>query len=303
MSATPLILHPTDFSESAGHAFHLAIALARSHGARLLVLHVPAPLPAVVDPRQVGQPFDTLRQQLEQLRPAAPGVSVEHRLTQGDAVEEILKTARETGCALIVMGTQGRSGLTRLLMGSVAEQVVRRAPCPVVTERVPPHTPTPAAKGPSESVQPPAALPIRTVLHPTDFSEPCAAAFRVACALARDQSARVIVLHVAAPPLTGPTHMPVPPPVPADQQEKLEEMLGRLRASVPDVAVDCRIAQGEGNAATSIVDVAQRISCDLIFMGTNGRTGLGRALLGSVAEQVLRSAPCPVVTVRASAEA
>jgi nucleotide-binding universal stress UspA family protein len=77
-------------------------------------------------------------------------------------------------------------------------------------------------------------------------------------------------------------------------------MLSRLRASVPDVAIDCRIAQGGGNAATSIVDVAQQIPCDLIFMGTNGRTGLGRALLGSVAEQVLRTAPCPVVTVRAS---
>jgi nucleotide-binding universal stress UspA family protein len=303
MSAAPLILHPTDFSESAGHAFPLAVALARSHGARLLVLHVPAPLPAVVDPRQVGQPFDTLRRQLEQLRPAAPGVSVEHRLTPGDPVEEILKTARETGCALIVMGTQGRSGLTRLLMGSVAEQVVRRAPCPVVTERVPLHTHIPAAKGPSEAVQSLAAVPMHTLLHPTDFSEPCAAAFRVACALARDQSARVIVLHVGAPPFAGPSHMPVPLPEPADQREKLEQMLHRLQASVPDVAVDCRIAQGERNAATSIVEVAQRIACDLIVMGTNGRTGLGRALLGSVAELVLRTAPCPVVTVRASAGA
>jgi nucleotide-binding universal stress UspA family protein len=257
----------------------------------------------VIDPRQVGQPFETLRQRLEQLQPAAPGIAVEHRLTPGDPVEEILKTARETGCALIVMGTQGRSGVARLLMGSVAEQVVRRAPCPVVTEKVPPRPPAPPAEQRSEQARAPAAAPIHTILHPTDFSEPCAEAFRVACALARDQSAQVIVLHVAVPPPAVPTMMPVPLPMPANHREELQAMLRRVRESVPDIPVDCRVADGGGNAAATVVDVAQRVPCDLIVMGTHGRTGLGRALLGSVAEQVLRTAPCPVATVKKSGEA
>jgi nucleotide-binding universal stress UspA family protein len=201
------------------------------------------------------------------------------------------------------MGTQGRSGMARLVMGSVAEQVVRRAPCPVVTEKVPPPTPGPAADHRAESAQAPAAVPIRSILHPTDFSEPCAEAFRVACALARDQSAQVVVLHVAVPPQIAPTLMPAPPPNLADLRGELEEMLRRVRESVTDIPVDCHLADAGGNAAITIVDVARRIPCDLIVMGTNGRTGLGRALLGSVAELVLRTAPCPVVTVRASGEA
>jgi nucleotide-binding universal stress UspA family protein len=305
MSTSPVILHPTDFSEPAGHAFHLACALAHRQGARLLVLHVPAPLPAAIDPRQVGNPFDTLRKQLEQFRPEPPDVSVEYRVTPGDAAEEIVNSARQTGCALIVMGTQGRSGLARMLMGSVAEQVVRNAPCPVVTERLPPREPAAAAEASADaaqqSAQPSAAATTHTILHPTDFSEPCAQALRVAVALAREQSARMILLHVIVPPRAGLKYMPIPPPVSGASREELEEMLRGLRASVPDnIPVDCRLAEGEKDAAKSIVDVAHTMRCDLTVMGTNGRGWLGRALLGSIAEQVMRTAPCPVVTVRAS---
>jgi len=187
------------------------------------------------------------------------------------------------------MGTQGRTGLARLLVGSVAEQVVRNAPCPVMTVKAPPGAPAPAA------------APSRTVLYPIDFSKPCEEAFRVACALAKDQSARVLVVHVAVPPPIAPTHMPVPVPFPEDHRGKLEEMLRRFQSSAPEVRMECRVI--EGDAATGIVDVAQQIPSDLIVMGTHGRSGLGRALMGSVAEQVLRTAPCPVVTVKAAATA
>jgi nucleotide-binding universal stress UspA family protein len=298
MSTTPIILHPTDFSEPAGHAFNLAGSLAHCQGARLIALHVADPLTDPAHPLQGGLPLDRLRQRLEQLRLEAPGVSVEHRLTSGDPAAEILRTAREPGCALIVMGTQGRKGFGRLLMGSVAEQVVRNAPCPVVTVKSPPREPAPEAEGPSEAAaQPLTAAPIHTVLHPTDFSKPCEEAFRVACALAKDQSARVIVVHVAVGPPIAPVHLPVPPPLPEDPRAKLEEMLRRFQASAPDLPVDYRIEQGD--AATRIVDAAQETQCDLIVMGTHGRTGFGRVLMGSVAEQVLRTAPCPVVTVKA----
>jgi nucleotide-binding universal stress UspA family protein len=298
MSTNPIILHPTDFSEPAVHAFQLAGFLAHSQGANLVVLHVADPLKDSAHPDQGGLPLDKQRQQLEELRPNADGVSVERRLGTGDPAAEILQVARETGCTLIVMGTQGRRGFERLLMGSVAEQVVRNAPCPVVTVKEPAHEPALAATGPSGGVAPsPAAAPIHTILHPTDFSGPCEEAFRVACALAKDQSARVVVVHVAVPPAASPPHMPVPMPLPEDHHGKLEEMLDRFRATAPDVQVDFRLA--DGDAVAGIVDAAQATDCDLIVMGTHGRSGFGRALMGSVAERVLRTAPCPVVTVKA----
>jgi nucleotide-binding universal stress UspA family protein len=136
------ILHPTDFSPPAGHAFEVACALARDHGARLVLLHVKPPPqvlfgkmgPVVVEPPDLRR---TLQEQLDRLRPAESPLHVERRLAEGDAAAEIVKTAREVGSELVVMGTHGRTGLRRLLLGSVAEQVLRRAPCPVLTLRLP----------------------------------------------------------------------------------------------------------------------------------------------------------------------
>jgi nucleotide-binding universal stress UspA family protein len=131
-------------------------------------------------------------------------------------------------------------------------------------------------------------LPIQTILHPTDFSERSGYAFQLACSLARDHGARLIVLHVM--------------PVPLVQEKFLyrEEMAGELnRLGAPDARVRVEHRLEEGDAATQILRVAQETGCDLIAMGTHGRTGLGRLLMGSVAEQVLRMASCPVLTVRA----
>ena len=83
--------------------------------------------------------LEPLREQLQQLELENPKVQMEHRLIQGYAIEEILREAVETKCDLIIMGTHGRTRLGRLLMGSVAEQIVRRAPCPVLTVKMPQH--------------------------------------------------------------------------------------------------------------------------------------------------------------------
>jgi len=146
------ILHPTDFSERSALAFRLACALARDYGARLILLHVTAPpLVAygegvVIPPTAAEARHDREREELHRLRPADPEVVAEHRLMEGDAVGAILAAARETHADLVVMGTHGRTGLRRLLMGSVAEQVVRRAPCPVLTVRTPFPEAVPAAQ-------------------------------------------------------------------------------------------------------------------------------------------------------------
>jgi nucleotide-binding universal stress UspA family protein len=142
MFAIQTVLHPTDFSDRSGVAFHLACALARDHGARLVVLHVPE-VPAVMggtDGLIIPTPpidWEGLRDKLHRLRPGDTKVPVEYRVAEGDTATEILRLADEVKADLIVMGTHGRRGVGRLLMGSVAEEVVRKAPCPVLTVKVP----------------------------------------------------------------------------------------------------------------------------------------------------------------------
>jgi nucleotide-binding universal stress UspA family protein len=132
------ILMPTDFSERATYAFHMASALARDHGASLTVLHV-REIPALpfaefgaVPPADLPS-REELLEKLARYEPADAAINYEFIIADGEPGEEIVRVATERDCDLIVMGTHGRTGLSRLLMGSVAERVVRRAPCPVLT--------------------------------------------------------------------------------------------------------------------------------------------------------------------------
>jgi nucleotide-binding universal stress UspA family protein len=139
-------------------------------------------------------------------------------------------------------------------------------------------------------------LNLRTILHPTDFSAPSQQAFHLAWSLARDHGAKLIVLHVA-PPLQfyGEFGALVRTEV---QLEQLRSELSEIRG--PDGSVPLEHRLEEGHAGTIIERVADEADCDLIVMGTHGRTGLGRWLLGSVAEQVMRRSDCPVLTVKTS---
>ena len=141
MLAMHTILHPTDFSKHSQYALWLAGALARDHGARLIVLHV-VPTPAVVYgegmvPSSPEELRAAAREQLDGLQMPPGEVRAERRLEEGDAPEGILRVAQEVMADLIVMGTHGRTGLGRLLLGSVAEEVMRKAPCPVLTVKTP----------------------------------------------------------------------------------------------------------------------------------------------------------------------
>jgi universal stress protein A len=132
------ILFPTDFSDRALNAFHMASALARDHRAALTMLHV-REIPALpfaefgaVPPPDLPT-REALLERLEKYEAPDEGTSVEFVIADGEPGEEIVRVAKEHNCDLIVMGTHGRTGLGRLLMGSVAERVMRRAPCPVLT--------------------------------------------------------------------------------------------------------------------------------------------------------------------------
>ena len=143
MKSITTILHPTDFSDPAQGSFQLACALASDMKARLIAFHVVPPIAAYMDdlidftsPDQELKAWEKLRG-LQQTAEEGYGLDIDIDLSEGEPAAEILKVARDRHCDLIVMGTHGRTGLRHLLMGSIAEKVVRKADCPVLTARTP----------------------------------------------------------------------------------------------------------------------------------------------------------------------
>jgi nucleotide-binding universal stress UspA family protein len=134
------ILHPTDFSDLAINAFHAAHALARDHGASLILLYVKQPQEEVVGefgmPPPEPEPSDEdILARLDKLAPSGSSVRVETMVAHGVATEEIVRVAKKAKCDLIVMGTHGRKGLRRLFHANIADHVARSAPCPVMALR------------------------------------------------------------------------------------------------------------------------------------------------------------------------
>jgi nucleotide-binding universal stress UspA family protein len=141
MNSERKILFPTDFSHTGDAAFAMAESLAKERGARLIIVHVEEPVAAygggefyygTIEPNTAE-----LRKMLEKIVPKDPSVKFEHRLISGDPARAVAHLAEEEKVELIIMGTHGRTGLARMLMGSVAEGIVRRASCPVLTYRQP----------------------------------------------------------------------------------------------------------------------------------------------------------------------
>jgi nucleotide-binding universal stress UspA family protein len=161
------IIHPTDFSDRSEHAFRLACGLASDYGARLIVLHVWPPPPVAVPGEllAVHQPTANYcspetEAELHKLRPPDASVRVEHWLEEGDPATVVLQAAESSNADLIVVGTHGRTGLSRILMGSVAEEIVRGATCPVVTVKTPQPKTVPATSAAAASAPAPEPLSI-----------------------------------------------------------------------------------------------------------------------------------------------
>jgi nucleotide-binding universal stress UspA family protein len=140
---------------------------------------------------------------------------------------------------------------------------------------------------------------IRTILHPTDFSDCSEYARQVARSLSRDYGARLVVVHVAPSEIVHAGLIGGP----VESKPLLEGMEAQLRDVFgEDLDTDAEVHVKEGDPASAILQMADEVHADLIVMGTNGRSGLGRLLLGSVAEAVMHRARCPVLTVRCPAE-
>lgn len=139
------ILYATDFSSFSTQAYFYAVTLAETHQAELIIVHVHTPTNAfAVTPEMapiiVEEPPEVRafwKEQLAQIRPLNPNIPVEHVMLEGEPAEEILHCAADKGVDVIVMGTHGRSGLSRLVMGSVAEKVLHKAECSVLVVKMP----------------------------------------------------------------------------------------------------------------------------------------------------------------------
>jgi nucleotide-binding universal stress UspA family protein len=292
------ILCPIDFSEFSRGALELAITVARWHDAEIKALHVlPVTLPTTpLGPLPVAMPFkaeppdDQVEQELRTfVRPAVDaGLAVSVRVLVGQAVGVILDEAREWAADLIVLGTHGRSGFERLFLGSVAERVLRRATCPVLT-------------APRRQEQfPDAAVLFRRVLCPVDFSEASLAALEFAFAVARASDGNVTLLHVLE--IEEEPVVPSPFSIPEYRRLREQDAHRSLDALVPAEAETwCRpetMVVGGGKAYREILRLAREKEVDLIVLGVHGRNPVDLTLFGSTTHHVVREATCPVLTVR-----
>jgi nucleotide-binding universal stress UspA family protein len=293
MSSIRRILCATDFSEASTPAWSFAIRLARATSARLSLLHVvpfvPLPIEGAIDAQTYQQLLEDDRrdalQKLEALvRERAGGVAADVRVEDGPPAPRILDVAERDGADLVVVGTHGRAGLDRLLLGSVAEHVVQLARRPVVTVR-------PGSAGVEGSG-------LGRILFPTDFSDTAQQAWPWVRALADATGAAVELLHVVRAVVTD---QAVDPAILARAAELIRQDAHRQAdafiagCGLPAGRVVVHVASGVEAEQIAHFAAARRV--DLVAMGTHGRTGLVRLALGSVTRRVLHQATCPVLTV------
>lgn len=291
------ILFPTDFSRCAEQALAQATFLARTFDAEIHLLHAivlynPADYLRTV--RGMEQLYEQLHKSANKhmtdairklkidrtrvVRVISPAIS---------ASSFILGYAEKYEIDLIVMGTHGRRGLGHMLLGSIAEEVVRLAPCPVFTVRE------------LEVTRP--AGSIERILVPVDFSEPSRQALSCARALAAIYGAHLQLLHVIEQPLYPNFYafetvaQPArPPDLEVTARQEIAKLMKETRG--PDVPVEIHVIHGR--AAQDINRFADNHSSDLIVIATHGLTGIKHMLMGSVTEKVVRMANCPVYTLK-----
>jgi nucleotide-binding universal stress UspA family protein len=289
------ILCPIDFSDTSRHALNHAVAMARWSAASLTVLHVCKPHVIAVsqlpDERAMSEVRKQIHDELNACVPADAGLTARIEIEIGDAAHCILQRANDGDTDLVVIGTHGLSGFDRLVLGSVAEKVLRKAACPVLT--IPPR----AAEA--------SASPFRRILAAVDFSDCSLDALTPIGRLARAAGAEVTLIHVIAWPWEEPPS-PSLDEVPPPQAEALREYRRyvtrlaetRLKNVSLDDAAPAAIRVAHGRSYTEILRAATEMHADLIALCVSSRGAVDLTLFGSTANHVVRQASCPVLTYR-----
>lgn len=303
MPAMKKIVCTTDFSEVANHAIPYALRMAKTFDAELILLH------AVTlyehDPNNPGHRFPSLDSYCTELRKAAdanmqvcidraggPGVAIRKKVVQGvtphAAIVEFVKG--EGDVAMIVMSTHGRSGLGHVLLGSVAENVIRYAPCPVLVVKRPEH----------EFVDPKTGeVHLGKILFPIDLVSESLEPIDLLRLVAEKHGSEIVVYHavdVDIPPIYYTAGIDSMLQIDPELHERVEK---RMRALVGDklAGLSARYVVEDGRAAKLIKEFAREEEIDLVVMSSQGAHGIGEYFFGSTAARVIQKAVCPVLVV------
>jgi len=259
------ILFATDFSKQSNVALPFALSIAHKYGSKMIAAHVLAPpplrnFPTIEVQALAAQALREAHDSTQELGRKLGAIPHETLLRKGEIWDELSCLAKEKNIDLIVLGTHGRAGVSKLMMGSVAERIFRQSKCPVLTV------------GPNVSAEPKSVADIHTILCPIDFTAESLAAFPYAVSLAQENQARLYLMHV------------VPNPIQHDEEAAL---ISRLKALVPPEAslwCEPKSFVEYGDAAEKILEEAEEMGVDLIVLGirpvstlAGTRTHLGTA--------------------------
>jgi nucleotide-binding universal stress UspA family protein len=282
------ILYASDFSPASVSALPYVLGLAKQYGATVHALHVrfPATYP-MVGPEAMPQILEAAEEQAkfdaQQLHDALANVPHDVTVSEGDLWPTMSEIIRKQKIDLIVIGTHGRTGVGRALLGSVAEEIFRKASCPVLTV------------GPHVSKDTGRRLEMKEILYATDFSPEAREALPYAVSLAQEHQARLTLLHVVGEPKVGEL---------VNAVHYVDSTLRQLRELVPpevDRWCEPKFLVEHGPAADKIMEAAIAIGADLIVLGVRsagGNIGTATHLLRPTAHRVVTQAQCPVLTVR-----
>ncbi len=294
------ILLATDFSEASAAALPYAAAIGRRYGSQLHVVHMLSPayiIPSVPDspvtPDSIHEAAHAdAQQQMDALAASLKNLAHHTYVGEGEVWDGLSEIIRTQEIDLVIVGTHGRSGVGKLLLGSKAEEILRQAPCPVLTvgPKVSGRAKLPALAAEAKEIAP-VEIAVRQIVYATDFSPESLAAAPFATSLAQEFQARLTLLHVIEK-FTDKDRRPKP----------LELMLQRLEKLVPEEArlwCSPRPSVQFGPPAECILQEALTSRADLIVLGVRAAAGhLGAAthLPWTTAHKVIANAHCPVLT-------
>ncbi len=276
------ILFATDFSKQSNVALPFALSIAHKYASKIYAAHVLAhpplgKIPTIEVQALAAQALREAHESARGLERRLGAIPHEAILSKGDIWEQLSFIAKEKNVDLIVLGTHGRAGVSKLVMGSVAERIFRQSACPVLTV------------GPNVSGEPGSVADIHTILCPIDFTAESLAALPFAISLAEENQARLYLMNVTPTP-------------PADSEQA--SLIARLKALVPpETGLWCepKAFVESGDAGEKILEEAEELGVDLIVLGIRAVSTLAgtRTHLGTAtAYQVVSRAICPVLSVR-----
>jgi nucleotide-binding universal stress UspA family protein len=284
MIRIPTILVPVDFSEPSKEAVNYGLSLALQFESRLILAHISKYDPAA---------YENAKAALLQLIPwdCRERLNFEIIVKSGDVRPELIGIVEEKDVSLVVMGTRGRSHVGRLLLGSVTERMLRKLNVPILTV---------SHLGPEKEIHKPAPVALQRILYATDLAEGHEEGLRLSMRLAHALDASLTVAHViqfGEPSTYGIEIAGLPPDYGAQLHAQAEEKLSRAVGLVSDGSVPISTVVAEGTPYETINTLAERYKADLIVINLQGKRILERALLGTTAERVIRTATVPVLAL------